>query len=395
MKKLFFSFLCLSLALVIHSCSDDDEVTVPATTIQLFCEDADVDLSAFNVTMKELRSGTEFSGVTDAEGKVSVRLPLGPYDIVAEKAQNGGVTHFGSLTNYTLTENSKTIRVEVSSVLDALEKTFVLDELFFNCSNNDGAYDRNYYEEYFTITNVSDRPLFADGLAFAIAGDYNGVEDEGDKTIYLPDSIVVSQIYSIPGDGSKYLVQPGKSLVIAHSAIDHSEGGKKANARNLSGADFEIYVPHEFSMTTDNPEVTNLNVDYSMFQAFQWGYTGYAPLMLVKPTEKLNGYVQKHIKTMDLTSSAGMMQQNYLIIPTSWIIDGAEAGAKDYFYHKVLPDFVDRGQVLLDEDAMNFGGFNSLFVKRKAAAEGYLQDTNNSSDDFEVIPFGQKDYPAK
>ena len=395
MKKIFFSFLCLTLALVFHSCSDDDDVAVSPTTIQLYCEEAGTDLSTFTVKVKELRSSTEYAGITDADGKVSLTLPLGAYDIVAEKSLNGGVTHFGSRLNYTLTEDNKSIRLEVKSIINALDKTFVLDELFFNCSNNDGGYDRNYYEEYFTITNVSDRPLFADGLGFAICGDYNCVEDEGDKAIYLPDSIVVSQIYTIPGNGTQYLVQPGQSLVIAHSAIDHSEGGKKPNARNLSGADFEIYVPHEFSMTTDNPEVTNLNVDYSMFQAFQWGYTGYAPLMLVRPGEPLKGYIQHHIKTMDITGSAGMMQQNYLIMPTSWIIDGAEAAARDYFYHKALPDFVDRGAVLLDEDAMNFGGFNSLFVKRKSAAEGYLQDTDNSTYDFDVIPNGQKDYPVK
>lgn len=395
MKKLFFSFLCLTLALAVNSCSDDGQVAITPTTIQLFCEDAQVDLSNFNVTVKETRSETEFTGVTDAEGKISMSLPLGSFDIKAEKNANGVVTHYGNITNYTLTEANKSIRIEVKSILDALDKTFVLDELFFNCSSNDGAFDRNMFEEYFTITNVSDQPLYADGLAFAISGDYTGAEDAGDKSPYLPDSIVVSQIYTIPGNGTDYLVQPGKSLVIAHSAIDHSEGGAKPVARDLSGADFEIFVPHEYSQTVDNPEVKNLKVDYSMFQAFQWGYTGNAPMMLIRPAEDMTAYVQSHIKKMDVTGSFLGQQQDYLIIPTSWIIDGVQTGAKDYYYHDVLPTFVDRGSVLLNEDEMMMGGFHSFFVKRKAAAEGYLQDTNNSTDDFEIIEGGQKNYPKK
>lgn len=395
MKKLFFSFLCLTLALVVTSCSDEDQVAVTPTTIRLFCEDAHTDLSNFNVTIKETRSETEFTGITDAEGQISLSLPLGSFDIKAEKSANGVVTHYGSLTNYTLTEANKTIRLEVKSILDALDKTFVLDELFFNCSSNDGAYDRNMYEEYFTITNVSDRPLYADGLAFAITGDYTGTEDAQDKSPYLPDSIIVSQVYTIPGNGTQHLVQPGKSLVIAHSAIDHSEGGKKAKARDLSGADFEVFVPHEYATTVDNPEVANLKVDYSMFQAFQWGYAGNAPMILIRPGEEMSSYVQSHIKKMDITGSFMGQQGDYLIIPTSWIVDGVQTGAKDYYYHDVLPPSVDRGKVLLNEDEMMFGGFHSLFVKRKAAADGYLQDTNNSTDDFEVIEGGQKNYPKK
>ena len=392
MKKNLWFLLCLTIAVVFNACSDDDDIVITPTTIQLECEEEGLDFSTFQVTVTELRSATEFKAVADAKGKAVLNLPLGQYDIVAENIVKGVVTYYGSANNFTLTEDNKLIKLEVKSIMDVLEKTFVLDELFFNCSDN-GEFDRNMYEEYFTITNVSDRPLFADGLTFAICGDYNGVENAGDKSVYLQDSVVVSQAYSIPGDGSTYLVEPGKSLVIAHSAIDHSEGGKKAKARDLSGADFEIYVPYEYSMTVDNPDVPNLVVDYSMFQAFQWGYAGYAPMMLLRPEAKMADYVNKHLVNMDVTNSFGGMKQNYLIIPTNWIIDGAETGAKDYFYHKVLPDVVDRGRILLDEDEMMMGGFKSLFVKRKAAATGYLQDTNNSTVDFEVIPNGQKNYP--
>ena len=395
MTKNLYLVWCLLLVAAFSSCSDNNEevATPDPITVQLTCKDGNVDFSTFQVTLTELRSTTQFTAQANAEGDAIFRVPLGQYDVVAENGHEGGAsTYYGSKNNVTLSESNRTIQLEVQSIMDVLEKTFVLDELFFNCSKN-GEYDNNWYEEYVTLTNVSNRPLYADGISIAICGDYNAVENEGDKSVYLPDSIVVSQVYTIPGNGTQHLVQPGQSLVIAHSAIDHSEGGKKPKARDLRGADFEIYVPHEYAMTTDNPEVTNMVVDYSMFQAFQWGYTGNAPMMLLKADTDLQSYVPQHLKNMDIPGGMGAMKQNYLIIPTRWVIDGVETGATDYFFHKVLPDKIDRGRILVNEDQMGFGGFNSLFVKRKAAAEGYLQDTNNSTDDFEVIPDGQKNYP--
>jgi len=268
-------------------------------------------------------------------------------------------------------------------------------DLNFCFRDQDGNWDNNYYEEYFTVRNVSDVPLYADGLSFAICGDYNCLEDDGLKSSYLAkDSIIVSQIYTIPGNGREHVVLPGESLVIAHSAIDHTQGGQKPNARDLSGADFEIYVPYEYSMTTDNPEVPNMKVTYSMFQAFQWGYGGYAPMMIIRATEDLDAYVNTHKRNMKVTGAYGNQMQDYLVIPTSWIIDGVEAASKDNMIHKVLPTNVDKSYITIEDDGM-YGGFKGQFVQRKPAATGYLQDTNDSANDFVVVPNGQKNYTKK
>ncbi len=218
------------------------------------------------------------------------------------------------------------------------------------------------------------------------------------------DSVVITQLYTIPGDGRTYKVEPGESLVLAHTAINNKldENGNvdpsKTNSIDLSGADFEFYVPYEYSMTTDNPEVPNMIVDYSMNQAFNWGYSGSTPIMLVRLDADRKKEVVDNKVNLSIPAGYGSMKMDHLLLPVSSIIDGVETGSVDNMFRKVLPDRVDRGSILVNSGGLH-GGFDGQFIKRKYAsgADGrnYPTDTNNSTNDFEIIPHGQKNYPKK
>lgn len=397
MKQVKFLLMLIVCAFAFASCTnDDDSAKLSKMTVQLAGGSTGVDYKTFVVTVTESRSGVKYTAQADVDGRAEFSLPFGQYNVTAEDLVDGTSTMYGANNDFTFSTSSAVCTIDLKDLQATMDKTFVLDELFFNCSSN-GDWDNNYYEEYFTIRNVSDRPLYADGLSVAICGDYNCLDDEGVKSAYLAkDSIVVSQMYTIPGSGREHLVMPGESLVIAHSAIDHTQGGEKPAARDLSGADFELYVPYEYSTTTDNPEVPNMKVTYSMFQAFSWGYGGYAPMMLLRTgDENLTAYVERHLVNMKVSGSSNANQkQNYLVIPTSWIIDGVETASQDELVHKVLPVSVDKSQIYIDDYGM-YGGFNGQFVKRKSANTGYVMDTNDSENDFVVVPNGQRNYPKK
>jgi len=393
MRNLNYLLIAFSMLFLAACSNSDDAPSLNQFIVQLTSEESGVNFGSFQVKLSEQRSGATYNAVPDAQGKAVFAVPLGQYDIVAEDPVNGVSTMYGSVQNYTLSQNNATVSIPVKSVQSALEKTFLLDELFFNCSSNsDGS--NNYYEEYFTIKNVSNRPLYADGLSVAVCGDYNALDQQSQMSAFLPDTLVVSQVYTIPGNGREHVVQPGQSLVIAHSAINHSQAEGKEAARDLSGADFEIYVPYEYTMTTDNAEVTNLTVNFSTFQAFSWGYAGHAPMVLFRAKGDVQSYVDAHKQQFPVTGSMGRMKQDYIKIPAAWVVDGVETGSKDNLFHKVLPNSIDRGSILIDDTGM-YGGFHGQFVQRKPAATGYLQDTNNSADDFVVVPNGQKNYPKK
>lgn len=407
MRRFIFFFAAVVSALLFVSCGDDDnDPKLSALTVQITSDQTVSDYTVFQVKVTESKSGTTFTAQADASGKATFSLPLGQYDIVAEDDYNGASTMYGHAENYTLSDYQATVSVKVSALLGQLDKTFVLDELYFNGDDN-GNYSRTYYEGYFTIRNVSDRALYADGLSIAICGDYNNLETDDSDPMpqYLTkDSIVVTQLYTIPGDGHTYKVNPGESLVIAHSAINHKlgEDGKvdpeKPYSIDLSGADFEIYVPYEYSMTTDNQDVPNLIVDYSMNQAFNWGYSGGTPMLLVRLTDAQKTAMLSGKVKLPLPTSYGLMEMDHLLLPMSAVIDGVETGCVDNLFHKVLPDRIDRGSVLIQDDGL-YGGFRGQFVQRKrvtgANGKETVVDTNNSTNDFEVIEHGQKSYPKK
>lgn len=406
-RKITTLVLMLAALAFTVSCSDDDEGTkLSELTVQLTSGQDVSDYTKFQINITDLRSGSVTSVNADASGKAVVNLPLGSYNIVAEDAVDGASTMYGHTENYMLAAEAATVEIELSSIVSSLEKTFVLDELYFTGDDN-GFFDYVYYESYMTITNVSDRPLYADGLSIAICGDYNSIEAEDTDPMpqYLKqDSVVITQLYTIPGNGRTYKVEPGESLVLAHSAINHKLGEdgnvdpSKTYSIDLSGADFEFYVPYEYAMTTDNPEVPNMIVDYSMNQAFNWGYTGSTPIMLVrldadKKAEMLNNRVN-----LPLPTSYGSMSMDHLLLPVSSIIDGVETGSADNLFRKVLPDRVDRGSILVNTGGL-YGGFTGEFIKRKRTTDGVsvsvVVDTNNSTNDFEIIEHGQKSYPKE
>lgn len=405
-------FSCLALLFAfafLVSCSDDDNTgdggdsLKGKLTVQLTAGETSTDYTKFSVSAVDMKSGQEYKSTADANGTAKFQLPVGTFNVTASDASDGASTMYGHAENVTVTEEDKTIEVKLSSTIDNLEKSFVLNELYFNGDTN-GDYDMVYYESYMTITNVSDQPLYADGLSIAICGDYNNIEaaDTDPMPQYLKrDSIVITQLYTIPGNGTTYKVEPGQSLVLAHSAINHKLGddGKEDPSKNhsidLSGANFEFYVPFEGgAMTTDNPEVPNMTIDYAMNQAFNWGYSGATPVLLVHLDAATKAKVVANKVNLAIPMGGGTMKMDHLVLPVSCIIDGVETGAKDSFFRKVLPDNVDRGSIQVETAY----GFDGQFIQRKhATANGKetLADTNNSSEDFEILPHGQKSYPKK
>ena len=117
--------------------------------------------------------------------------------------------------------------------------------------------------------------------------------------------------------------------------------------------------------------------------------------MLVKTKEDATQYCNENKVAMINPNAYTTKKQDYVVLPTNTIIDGVEIGAKGSLVHKALPNNIDRGAVLIDDTPGMMGGFKGLFVQRKTAEKGYLQDTNNSTDDFVVIANGQKNYIKK
>lgn len=137
MRKIFSLLAVVVSALIFVSCGEsDNEPKLSTFTVQITSDQTITDFTAFQVKVTESKSGTAFTAQADASGKATFSLPLGQYDIVAEDSYDGVSTMYGHTENYTLSAYQATVSVKVAGLFGQLEKTFVLDELYFNGDDN-------------------------------------------------------------------------------------------------------------------------------------------------------------------------------------------------------------------------------------------------------------------
>lgn len=238
---------------------------------------------------------------------------------------------------------------------------------------DNSRYDADNYVEIF---NNSDETQYVDGLFLALV---EGDSPAGFPSKDNPDSIHARQLYQFPGNGTDYPVLPGRSIVIANSAANHTIAVPKSV--NLLNADFE------FKGTTYN------NNDF--VPAMRLVYTAYVSIKhLNLHRGGVNGLClfrinDGEVEKLPIVYVPGKTSGNMFIrIPARKVFDGVEilsfrtTGVDTNL--KRLQSFIDAGYTNISST----GGSNNESMERKVDKERsnvgriYLVDTNNSQNDF-------------
>ncbi len=395
-----FSIALLSLGFV--ACDDSDDDDKIDITIQASSTDAIADFSDFSVKISSQRSGNQQVANLDKDGKATFHVDLGSYAIVVAGSVDGkGYTGSTDIEQYA---SSKTVSIPVAHLGKAYlgqKDGLVLKEIFYNGGTYGGT--MMHPDQYIVIANNSDHDIYVDSLVISQSSNMNTLPCAA-LTDLLPDYVSVANMYMIPGDGKTYLLKSGEVYVIASSAIDHS-ANYDYNADkdtgipvNLSGADFELADEDasQKGTVTDNPKVPNLiKLSNSMpngVTAWMHPY-GIRPLFIFDGSG-INWDSFKSANALTYKDKANVNSeisefQGYKI-PTSLIVDGVEttSATTPYwgnFEKKSLPRVVDDGYAYATQS--NDSGFSchhSIFMYRVEAADGFLQDTNNSSNDMKI-----------
>jgi hypothetical protein len=300
---------------------------------------------------------------------------------------------------------------------------FVFKQIYYAGSHTtDGAGVRDFFVE---IYNNSNETLYADSLCFAVVygkannntGDFLLPNFQFDWTQSLnmnvtgnanTDYIYAKAIFMIPSDGTgkQYPVEPGKSFIIAESALDHTkpytlnsdkvqEIADATLTVDLSKADFEVYMhPYEqkiqpgrtkFASDVDNPNVKDVETIFA---------TGMRD-MILNPQGK-ESYVLFKLGDIDIANIPSFAQPTvrtisdnttlYPQIPVNLLVDAVELSS-------VIEKDKSPRRLQLSEDAGNAevtgGPFSSQSIVRKTKqvlnGRRILMDTNNSSKDFGVL----------
>lgn len=429
MRKILLPFILL---LTVLSCKKDNGPAiqpVDATITVAYSENAqgyelplkDVVIKLTNnvtgtvVTQNSAQTGlTSFSkvpaGVYDIDA--SITISAANYSAATGSVATEDVVFNGSLKAQTLSEANTSFKLELVA---GKIGDFVIKQVYYAGSDKtDGAL---YRDQFIEIYNNSNEVLYADSLYIMQAYGSNTVNPDMSRGYYqengqldwtksqnIPaeakekantDYLYTRSLLRIPGNGKEYPVQPGESIVLAQTALNHKSpftgnDGKSVSVRNpaltvdLSGANFEAYyaplITRPLASDIDNPAVPNLNV--IRFYGTDWilDNPGRDAFVIFKTNKAIESYPNVASPASSTITSSTTM---YLQIPKSLVIDAvesAEAIPAERVVKKLQND-LDAGSAFVPGSS-----YSSQSIIRKTAktvdGRKILMDTNNSSNDF-------------
>lgn len=223
-----------------------------------------------------------------------------------------------------------------------------------------------------------------------VAGLYLGLLDSGSTPAYslanlhdlYADTVVMAkQIFRIPAD-REYWVEPGGTVVITNSAIDHTVNGPLE--KNLLQADFEC--KDQQGRTQNNPATPAMELVYTAF-------SGISNMNLIQggPCSVVIFRTDADVTAWQKVYAYGKTKgTQWLMLPVRYVIDGVEVLANKRtgveVGKKVLLHTVDAGYTNIEATS----GYTGEVVYRKSSGRrgsnghGILKDTNNSTDDFKT-----------
>jgi len=342
-------------------------------------------------------SGTRtFTATTDAQGiarfenivpdvysaSASWKVSAEEYaETTGKTVENKSYTISGSLTAQTF-GTSTTTPVAMTTTISQ-DQSVLIGKVYYQGNKDDN--NKNYvYAKYIELYNNSDEEYDVAGLYIAILESSSPTSHY--PLQYLTDTIVAKQVFQIPAN-EPFKVAPGGTVLIANSAVDHTTKGS-SNDPNLLDADFEAKDKNSTRPHENNPDVPELT------QLFSFTNITYMNLIQSGPCgiaifETIEDVTDDWVKN-NLTYAYGTQKgTQYMKIPTRFIIDavdilkyngetGVDVNTKRLF------DYLDAGYAFTEAKS----GYDGRLVRRKVAsttADGrkILQDTNNSTNDFE------------
>ena len=402
----FFKFALAALVcpVLLSSCSEDEAEKYIDVTFNAIPKVAGaLDISALEgtpVQFTEVRNQNTKSFSLDANGAVTASLPMGVYNVSIEKnitnAQGEQVVISLRMENVNVNTVGQKIEGYVNSLpANALGKDFIFSEVFFNGETNSGR--MMHPDQYIVLFNPTEDVLYADGVSIGVTMHISWWPKELWYDSYYPDQVPIGGFITIPGSGKEHPVQPGEKLVIAFTAINHSEvvNGEIAydHAVDLSGADYEIYYGPDAN-DVDNPSVPNVLItENGDSYGFFFQPRGYVSPVMFRLENGLQSTVdafvnshttlsKTHVEATE-TTPEGDIDIHILAVETDKIIDGIQTSdVPQDVKTRVVPEVVDRGKFLVN------GCHRQELCIRKEIKVGdkiFYQDTNNSSEDMQDV----------
>jgi hypothetical protein len=265
------------------------------------------------------------------------------------------------------------INIELNTDL-SIKQSLLISKVYASGTRdiNNARYEADPYVEIF---NNSDEDQYVDGLYLALV--------EGDSPMGFPASLNPAtlharQVYRFPGNGTDYKILPGKSIIIANSARNHTFIAP--TSVDLQNSDFE-FKGVKYPNNDNVIGMIQIYTAYIAIKEINLQRGGVNSLCLFSTTDNVANYPLDYIPG----KTSGNM---FMRLPNTSVMDGVEiltyktTGVD--INAKRLQHFIDAGYMTISAT----GGLNHESVERKIDTQKsiggriYLIDTNNSQNDL-------------
>jgi hypothetical protein len=373
MKKIFLFIICAAL---LAACEKTETVKEIAVSVQITTPAGVTTLpESYKVEFINYNDNSKVEKTAGADGKVTASILPGIYTISvsAETLEQGfSIIYSGSLVNENIIADGATYTIEVQA---AKSGTLVFKEIYYTGSRtpSDATYFR---DQFYEIYNNSETVIYADGLCIGTLLPLQATANLPTWDIADADKYVFfGAIWQLPGSGTDYPVNPGESVIVAQWATNHQVAALNPSSPvNLSSAEFEAYIPTS-AILTDEPARNMEWVFNSSNVTPQWLTTVFGPAFAIF-------YPDETIDFSTFTTQVGSSAKGKEI-PVSLILDAVETvNDATRIQLKRIPTVLDAGAITVEAI------YNSKSVARKIKetkdGRNIYQDTNNSTNDFEV-----------
>jgi Protein of unknown function (DUF4876) len=424
--------LCLLLPTLWGCEKNDPETPAASAQVSVSFDAAYASQAAGTVEVKLENINTRESqtATTNAQGQATFgSIPAGAYNVTARLEMSPAQflafagTQVSAPVLFQATAQNQTITPgQINAVALTLKAgttgELLIKQLYY--SGSDRVNGALFRDQFIELYNNTDAVLYADGLYLAQVEGNRSVptgalpafllpsgQYDWSKSIGMPatvraneDFVYTRTLFQIPGSGQQYPVQPGQSIVVAQTALNHKApytgtGGTAVTVRDpsltidLSNASFEAYYNRGLDSDLDNPAVPNLRLVQTFGSDMildNTGRDGFAIFRSNTDAATFNKYPRPN------TTSITANTVYYYQVPKSILLDAVECQeSPTQLLPKKFTAELDAGYAHCPR-----GSYSSQSVIRKVArtfgTRRILQDTNNSTNDFQALnlptPFG-------
>ena len=336
---------------------------------------------SYDVTISNFATGSTIEAKTENGLATATGIVPGVYTVTVSGSQNQGgfiYTIAGSESNVSLIADGAEVVVKVDAVKEA---ALVFKEIYYT-----GVKDFYFRDQFYEIYNNSTEVVYADSLCIAetIFASY-------DKSIIYEwpienadQYVFVKVVWQIQGDGHSYPIKPGESFVISQWATNHKAESlsKGVSPVDLAGAEFEAIEKESTApsglVLTDNPAINMKKVIQAGYAMPQW-------LTSVSGSQYIIFKPSKPLKNEDFITATNAdyngVGREVLI---SDVIDAVQTVSDETGMNVLgLPKVLDAGAIWCSGQYVGESIARKIKETRPDGTKVY-QDTNNTSNDFEV-----------